>query len=134
EPSPFAKSLTFGYIAALMYEGDAPLAERKAAALALDKSLLAELLGQIELRDLLDPEVIASTEAELQRLALDRKARDLEGVADLLRILGPLSTGEVADRCTEPEQVGSWLAELERARRAIRIRGPESVERWAAIE
>ncbi|HEY8454501.1 MAG TPA: ATP-dependent helicase [Actinopolymorphaceae bacterium] len=134
EPSPFAKSLTFGYIAAFMYEGDAPLAERKAAALALDKSLLAELLGQTELRDLLDPEVIASTEAELQRLALDRKARDLEGVADLLRILGPLSTGEVADRCTEPEQVGSWLAELERTRRAIRIRGPESVERWAAIE
>jgi ATP-dependent Lhr-like helicase len=146
EPSPFAKSLTFGYIAAFMYEGDAPLAERKAAALSLDRSLLAELLGQAELRDLLDPEVIAHTEAELQRLTPDRRCRDLEGVADLLRLLGPLSTEEVAARCAEPDRASAWLAELERARRVIRVRGPvathpaevsdqaEPVERWAAIE
>ncbi len=145
EPSPFAKSLTFGYIAAFMYEGDAPLAERKAAALSLDRSLLAELLGQAELRDLLDPEVIAHTEAELQRLTPDRRCRDLEGVADLLRLLGPLSTEEVAARCAEPDRAAAWLAELERARRVIRVRGPathpagageqaEPVERWAAIE
>src|SRR5690606_10483557 len=69
EASPFAKSLTFGYIAAFMYEGDAPLAERKAAALALDQALLAELLGHAELRELLDPEAVARTEAELQWLA-----------------------------------------------------------------
>ncbi|MEQ4204793.1 ATP-dependent helicase [Actinopolymorpha sp. B9G3] len=145
EPSPFAKSLTFGYIAAFMYEGDAPLAERKAAALALDRSLLAELLGQTELRDLLDPDVIVRTEAELQRLDPDRRCRDIEGVADLLRLLGPQSSAEVAARCVDPERSGHWLAELEGARRVIRVRGPapeghpsvegaEPVERWAAIE
>ncbi|HZC27634.1 MAG TPA: DEAD/DEAH box helicase, partial [Actinopolymorphaceae bacterium] len=134
EPSPFAKSLTFGYIAAFMYEGDAPLAERKAAALSLDRSLLAELLGQTELRDLLDPEVIARTEAELQRLVPDRKCRGLEGVADLLRLLGPLTHDEVAARCVEPDRAGHWLSDLEGARRVIRVRGPAAVERWASIE
>ncbi|MGH3489011.1 MAG: Lhr family ATP-dependent helicase, partial [Actinopolymorphaceae bacterium] len=139
EPSPFARSLTFGYIAAFMYEGDAPLAERKAAALALDRSLLAELLGQTELRDLLDPDVIVRTEAELQRLDPDRRCRDLEAVADLLRMLGPLSSEEVAARSVEPERVAHWLAELEGARRVIRVRGPAPedrapVERWASIE
>ena len=74
-----------------IYEGDSPLAERRAAALALDPALLAELLGRAELRELLDPEVLDEVEAELQRLADDRRARDAEGVADLLRLLGPLS-------------------------------------------
>ncbi len=134
EPSPFAKSLTFGYIAAFMYEGDTPLAERKAAALALDRSLLAELLGQSELRDLLDAEVIARTENELQRLVPDRKCRDMEDVADLLRLLGPMSNDEVAARCHDPGRSGHWLSELEGARRVIRVRGPASVERWAAVE
>ncbi|MGW0227705.1 Lhr family ATP-dependent helicase [Actinopolymorpha singaporensis] len=136
EPSPFAKSLTFGYIAAFMYEGDAPLAERKAAALALDKSLLAELLGTTELRDLLDAEVIERTEAELQRLTPDRQCRDAEGVADLLRLLGPLSAAEVGQRCTEPTQAAGWLAELAQARRVIAFRGPglAGEERWAAVE
>ncbi|WP_020576472.1 ATP-dependent helicase [Actinopolymorpha alba] len=138
EPSPFAKSLTFGYIAAFMYEGDAPLAERKAAALALDRSLLAELLGQTELRDLLDPEVMARTEAELQRLVPERRCRGPEDVADLLRLLGPLSTEEVAARCTEPAYAGRWLSELESTRRVLRHRGtgehPDGAERWAAVE
>ena len=87
--SPFASSLLFGYVGAFMYEGDAPLAERRAAALSLDPALLAELLGTVELRELLDPEVVAETERMLQRLVPERAARGEEGVADLLRELGP---------------------------------------------
>jgi ATP-dependent Lhr-like helicase len=97
-PSPFARSLLFGYVAAFMYEGDSPLAERRAAALSLDPTLLAELLGRAELRELLDPKVIEQTELELQRLAPDRHAKDAEGLVDLLRLLGPLSTEELALR------------------------------------
>ncbi|WP_243719765.1 DEAD/DEAH box helicase [Actinomadura sp. KC06] len=98
EPSPYARSLLFHYIGAFMYEGDSPLAERRAQALALDSALLAELLGQADLRELLDPDAVAEIERELQRLAADRRARDLEGVADLLRTLGPLTTTEAAER------------------------------------
>ncbi|MBM7786958.1 ATP-dependent helicase [Tenggerimyces flavus] len=133
EPSPFARSLTFGYIAAFMYEGDAPLAERRAAALALDQTLLAELLGTTELRDLLDPGVVEQTEQELQRLVSDRRARGPEDVADLLRLLGPLDTAEVAARSVEPDRAGHWLSDLEGARRVLRLR-IGSVERWASIE
>jgi ATP-dependent Lhr-like helicase len=132
EPSPFARSLLFGYVAQFMYEGDSPLAERRAAALALDSRLLAELLGQAELRELLDPTVLERTESELQRLAEDRRARDAEGVADLLRLLGPLTGAEVAARCTPAFEAG-WLTSLEQARRVIRVR-IAGQERWAAIE
>jgi ATP-dependent Lhr-like helicase len=98
QPSPFAKSLLFGYVAQFLYEGDSPLAERRAAALALDSTLLNELLGRVELRELLDVKVIEATERELQRLAPDRRARGVEGVADLLRLLGPLAPEEAAAR------------------------------------
>ncbi|MFF2088396.1 DEAD/DEAH box helicase [Nocardia sp. NPDC058176] len=98
-PSPFANALLFSYIGQFLYDGDSPLAERRAAALALDSSLLAELLGRVELRELLDPEVIALTERELQRLTPERHARDAEGLADLLRLLGPLTPEEAAARC-----------------------------------
>ncbi|MDR6414159.1 DNA glycosylase AlkZ-like family protein [Pseudarthrobacter sulfonivorans] len=98
QPSPFAKSLLFGYVAQFLYEGDSPLAERRAAALALDSTLLNELLGRVELRELLDAKVIDATELELQRLAPDRRARGMEGVADLLRLLGPLTPEEAAAR------------------------------------
>ncbi|MBX7444138.1 DEAD/DEAH box helicase [Arthrobacter sp. MAHUQ-56] len=98
QPSPFAKSLLFGYVAQFLYEGDSPLAERRAAALALDSTLLNELLGRVELRELLDAKVIEATERELQRLAPDRRARGMEGVADLLRLLGPLTPEETAER------------------------------------
>ena len=81
-----------------MYEGDSPLAERRAAALSLDAGLLAELLGRAELRELLDPAVIERVENELQRLAPERRLRGVEGVADLLRLLGPLTVEEVAAR------------------------------------
>ncbi|MDI2132387.1 ATP-dependent helicase [Yinghuangia seranimata] len=134
EPSPFARSLLFGYIAQFMYEGDSPLAERRAAALALDSRLLAELLGQAELRELLDADVVERTEAELQRLTDDRRARDAEGVADLLRLLGPLGTDEVVARSLgDAPDTARWLVALEDARRAIRVR-IAGVERWAAIE
>ncbi|TYB43459.1 Lhr family helicase [Actinomadura chibensis] len=106
EPSPYARSLLFRYIGAFMYEGDSPLAERRAQALALDSALLAELLGQADLRELLDPDAVAEIERELQRLAPDRRARDMEGVADLLRTLGPLTTAEVAARTASPEHTG----------------------------
>ncbi len=135
-PSPFAKSLLFGYVAAFLYEGDSPLAERRAAALALDPTLLSELLGRGEgasLRDLLDPEALARTEAELQRLLPDRAARDGEGVADLVRQLGPISTAQVAARSVDPAAAPHWLAELEDSRRLIRVR-VAGEERWAAIE
>src|SRR5690606_27108725 len=126
-PSPFARSLLMGYVAQFLYEGDSPLAERRAAALSLDPTLLAELLGRGEgaaLRDLLDPEVVARTEAELQRLAPDRAARDSQDVADLLRVLGPLSVAEVAERTRESVrgQVPGWLADLASQRRAITVR------------
>ncbi|WP_022882986.1 Lhr family ATP-dependent helicase [Gryllotalpicola ginsengisoli] len=124
-PSPYASTLLFGYIAAFMYEGDAPLAERRAAALTVDTELLAELLGRSELRELLDPAVIERVERELQRLPEDRHARGLEGVADLLRILGPLSTEELAARFAGDEaELTSHLDELVRAKRALRVAWP----------
>ncbi|MDX6326061.1 MAG: ATP-dependent helicase Lhr and Lhr-like helicase [Nocardioidaceae bacterium] len=131
QPSPFARSLLFGYVAAFMYEGDNPLAERRAAALSLDQGLLAELLGRAELRELLDPAVLAQLEVELQRLTEDRQARDAEGVADLLRLLGPMSADEVQAR-TRGDATG-WLAALERARRIVQVR-VAGAERWAAVE
>ncbi len=142
EPSPFARSLLFGYVASFLYEGDSPLAERRAAALSLDPALLDELLGRAELRELLDPQVIADTEAELQRLAPDRRARGIEGVADLLRLLGPLTVAEVSARLVptletddagHQTQTAADLAGLVSANRALRVQmGGE--ERFAAIE
>ncbi|MGI6878902.1 Lhr family ATP-dependent helicase [Microbacterium sp. gxy059] len=98
QPSPFARDLLFGYVGAFMYEGDSPLAERRAAALSVDPALLGELLGRVEMRELLDPAVVAQYELEAQRLAPGRRARGIEGVADLLRLLGPLDAAEVAQR------------------------------------
>ncbi|MBN9225669.1 MAG: DEAD/DEAH box helicase [Microbacterium sp. SCN 70-27] len=132
QPSPFARDLLFGYVGAFMYEGDSPLAERRAAALSVDPALLSELLGKVEMRELLDPDVIAQFEAEAQRLAPDRRVRGVEGVADLLRILGPLNVDEVALRvegmpatiepASPPEasaHAAALLDELVTARRAI---------------
>ncbi|MDQ6875354.1 MAG: ATP-dependent helicase, partial [Actinomycetota bacterium] len=129
QPSPFARSLLFGYVGMFMYEGDAPLAERRAQALSLDTTLLAELLGQADLRELIDPDTLTEIDAELQRLTADRRVFDAEGTADLLRVLGGLSTAEVQARGV----TGPWLAELEASRRAIRVR-VAGAERWWAIE
>ncbi len=123
QPSPYARSLLFGYVAQFVYEGDSPIAERRAAALALDQGLLAELLGRAELRELLDPEVLAEVEATLQRTDPERRARDAEGVADLLRWLGPLTVDEVVARSVEGGPASEWLADPRR--RATRGRGPD---------
>lgn len=131
-PSPFAASLLFGYVGAFMYEGDSPLAERRAAALSLDSVLLAELLGRVELRELLDPQVISSTTNQLQHLAEDRRARDAEGVADLLRLLGPLTEDEIAERCTTSEVAG-WLDGLRAAKRALTVSYANRTW-WVAVE
>ncbi|HEY8978318.1 MAG TPA: DEAD/DEAH box helicase, partial [Streptomyces sp.] len=129
EPSPFARSLLFGYVAQFLYEGDSPLAERRAAALSLDSRLLAELLGQAELRELLDAEVLAELERELRWLTDERRPKDAEGVADALRVLGPLTDAELAERGADPR----WAPGLAAARRAIRVR-IAGVDHWAAIE
>ena len=148
QASPFAQSLLFGWIAVYMYSGDAPLAERRAAALALDRDLLRELLGAEELRELLDPDVLADLEAELQHLVEGRRARDADEVHDLLRLLGPLTRDEIAARSepffearTAHDEVGAsknaaeadTLAELTEARRVIRV-GIAGEERFAAAE
>jgi ATP-dependent helicase Lhr and Lhr-like helicase len=127
--SPFAQSLLFGYVGQFLYEDDAPLAERRAQALALDTALLAELLGRSELRELLDADAIAEVEAELQRLPADRHPRHLDGAADLLRMVGDLTPAEAMRRGVTAAQ----LDELFAARRAlvVRIAGHE---RYVAIE
>ncbi|MEX2183314.1 MAG: helicase-related protein, partial [Chloroflexota bacterium] len=132
--SPFASSLLFDYVAAFMYDGDAPLAERRAGALTLDRDLLRELLGQEELRELLDPDALSDLELSLQALSEDRQATTLDQVHDLLRRLGDLSDAEVAARTVGGATVsGPWLAELAASRRAVRVRvGGEA--RWIAME
>jgi len=128
-PSPFARSLLFGYVGAFLYGGDVPLAERRAAALALDSTLLGELLGRVELRELLDPDVVVETERRLQWLDGSRTLRDAEDLVELLRVLGDLSTEECAARGAHT----AWLDELERSRRAVpaRIAGEA---RWIVVE
>ena len=107
EPSPFAHPLLFGYTAALLYQEDLPHAERRAHLLSLDPDAIAALLGDDGAADLLDEAVLAQVEAELQRLASGRRVRpDAEGVADLLRELGPLTLDELAARCRGEEEGG----------------------------
>src|SRR5262249_52321395 len=125
--SPFARSLVFAYVAAYMYEGDAPLAERKAQALTLDRNLLRELLGEEDLRDLLDAQAIEDVEADLQ--GLTRKARGADAVHDLLRRVGDLDGDEVAARAEG--DAPAMLAAL--AGRAVKVR-VGGRERWIAVE
>ena len=123
--SPFAQSLLFNWIAAYMYEGDAPLAERRAAALSLDRDLLRDLLGAEELRELLDPGVLADVELELQCVADGRRARRADELHDVLRKVGDLSAAEIDLRSEGPG--GEWIDELIRTRRAIEVQlGGES--------
>jgi ATP-dependent Lhr-like helicase len=129
--SPFARSLVFAYTAAYLYQGDTPAAERRAQALTLDLPMLRDLLGQEDLRALLEPEVIDATEAELQSLAPGTRVRHVDALHDLLRRLGDLSPDEVAQRCEgDPE---GWLASLAAARRAARI-ALAGEPRWIAAE
>ena len=127
QASPFAQSLLFSWIAVYMYEGDAPLAERRAAALALDRDLLRDLLGAEELRELLDAGEIADLELELQRLVAGGQARDADEAHDLLRVLGPLTLDELVARTapsagSDTERVSGWLRALVEQRRAIEVR------------
>lgn len=133
--SPFARSLVFSYVSAYMYayayDGDIPAAERRAHALTLDRQLLRELLGQEGLRELLDRDIIAQLEEELQLLAPGYKARHPDGLHDVLRRVGDLTASEIEERCEGDSS--QWLAELERSRRAVVMRiGSES--RWIVAE
>jgi ATP-dependent Lhr-like helicase len=129
--SPFARSLVFAYVAAYLYEGDSPAAERRAQALSLDLKLLRELLGDADLRALLDTRVIDEVDELLQRCAPQRKARDADQLHDLLRELGHLSLEEIRERSDgDPEP---WLESLRETRRAYptRIAGADA---WLAVE
>jgi ATP-dependent helicase Lhr and Lhr-like helicase len=131
--SPFASSLLFDYVATYMYEGDTPNAERRAAALALDRDLLAELLGQDELRDLIDPDALAQVEADLQRTSERARAEHPDALHDVLRRVGDLTDDELRARAIPGADVAAWIADLAAERRAVRLRvGGE--ERWVAAE
>ncbi|SDS64355.1 ATP dependent helicase, Lhr family [Paraoerskovia marina] len=140
-PSPFASTLLVGYTAQFLYDGDAPLAERRAAALTLDPTVLAELLGPdatYQISDLLDVEALERIEAEVSGRAESRRGRDVEGLADVLRRFGPLPLDEVVDRMQPEthEAVRGWLDDLRAAGRAlsVRVAGTDGAERWAVVE
>ncbi|MFL6206726.1 MAG: DEAD/DEAH box helicase [Acidimicrobiales bacterium] len=133
QASPFAQSLMFGWIAVYMYAGDAPLAERRAAALALDRDLLRDLLGAEELRELIDADVLADLELELQRLVEGRLARDQDELHDQLRLLGPLSLDELGLRSVDGAPVKDWVDQLVTERRAF-LAGIAGEERLCAAE
>ncbi|MFX4270955.1 ATP-dependent helicase [Propionibacteriaceae bacterium Y1685] len=122
QPSPYARSLLFGYVGQFVYEGDAPLAERRSAALSLDTALLAELLGTDQLHQLLDPAVIADVEAELQAVVPDRRRSNTEELFDLLRTAGPYTTDELDERWDAEVPVTTALSELTEAHRVGTIR------------
>ncbi|MBV8516865.1 MAG: DEAD/DEAH box helicase [Acidobacteria bacterium] len=119
KPSPFAASVLFRYVANFLYDGDAPLAERRAQALAIDQSQLRELLGEPELRELLDPDALAQTELELQHLDENRKAKSVDGVHDLLLRLGDLSPDELAARAII--ETDAAIRELLKQRRVLEV-------------
>jgi ATP-dependent Lhr-like helicase len=131
--SPFASSLLFDYVATYMYEGDTPNAERRAAALSLDRELLRELLGQEELRELIDPEALAEVEDSLQHRAELARAKDRDALQQILRRLGDLTPAECEQRVVEGYSADSMLEKLERERRAARVR-VAGEERWIAAE
>ncbi|MCA1174965.1 MULTISPECIES: ATP-dependent helicase [unclassified Pantoea] len=120
-PSPFAAPLLFGYVAEFMYASDAPQAERRASMLALDSNLLSDLLGQVDMRELLEPAVIARVEQELQRTVAEYQARSIEALIDMLRELGPLSTEELAARFTGDDPLEPGLLALQQVQRIINV-------------
>ena len=131
--SPYASSLLFDYVATYMYEGDTPSAERRAVALALDRDLLRELLGQEELRELIDPDALEAVEDDLQRRSAQLQARDPDRLHDVLRQVGDLTAAEAAQRVAAGADADAWLVQLEAQRRALAVRvGGE--ERWIAAE
>jgi len=131
--SPFASSLLFDYVATYMYEGDTPNAERRAAALSLDRELLRELLGQDELRELIDADALAAVEDDLQHRSERTRAATRDALHDVLRRLGDLDRDEIAARVLAGVDASGMLDALERERRAIRLRLAGD-ERWVAAE
>ncbi len=129
--SPFASSLLFDYVATYMYEGDTPNAERRAAALALDRDLLRELLGQEELRELIDPAALDGLEDSLQHRAEGARAADRDHLEQILRRLGDLTDDEAAERVADGYSASSMLSKLEAERRAVKVR-LAGEERWIA--
>lgn len=121
KPSPFASALLFSYIANYIYEGDAPLAERRAQALSIDQSQLEEILGSTDLRELLDQAAVEEVEAQLQALDPDYQAKHADGLHDLLLKLGDLTADEIAKRSESPA-VAATLDQLVSSRRVLRIR------------
>ncbi len=132
-PSPFAAALLFGYVANYLYEGDAPLAERRAQALAVDPRQLRELLGAAELRELLDPRALAETEMALQGLEPRQRARSVDRLHDLLLRFGDLTGAEIAARTEPAGAADEWLVVLQRDRRVIGLT-ISGEERFAAAE
>ncbi|MGB5381624.1 MAG: DEAD/DEAH box helicase [Acidimicrobiia bacterium] len=132
-PSPFATSLTFDFVASFMYDYDAPVAERRAAALSLDRALLADLLGEPEFRDLLDAGSIHEVEQDLQRVTPDRRARSADAVHDLLLHLGPLDVEELRKRVDNPDGLDDHLEGLMASTRIAMVRVGDS-RRYAAVE
>ncbi len=130
-PSPFARSLVFAYTAAFLYELDAPLAERRAAALSLDRALLGELLGEASLRELLDPVAVADVEAALDERDPERAATDADALHDLLRRRGDASVEELAARAVADPT--PWLVALAAAGRAVAVQ-VAGAARWIAAE
>jgi ATP-dependent Lhr-like helicase len=131
--SPFASSLLFDYVATYMYEGDTPNAERRAAALALDRDLLRELLGQEELRELIDPEALEEVEEQLQHRTEIGRAGDRDALQQLLRNLGDLDAEECAERVQTGYSAASMLEKLVAERRVARVR-IAGEERFIAAE
>jgi ATP-dependent helicase Lhr and Lhr-like helicase len=125
--SPFASSLLFDYVATYMYEGDTPNAERRAAALALDRDLLRELLGQEELRELIDPDALVEVEEQLQHRTEAGRAQDRDALQQILRNVGDLSAAECAERVAEGYSAASMLEKLVAERRVapVRVAGEE---------
>ncbi len=120
-PSPFASALLFSYVANYIYDGDAPLAERRAQALSIDQDQLRELLGDADLRELLDANAIEETEEQLQMLADDYRARSMDGVHDMLLRLGDLNRAELLKRVVSPD-VAITVDRLQKARRVLELK------------
>ncbi len=131
-PSPFAAALLFSYVANYIYDGDAPLAERRAQALSIDQEQLRELLGDADLRELLDLTAIEETEEQLQMLAPDYRARNMDGVHDMLLRLGDLNRAELLQRVTSPE-VAITVDRLQKSRRVLELRIADE-KRLIAVE
>ncbi len=121
KPSPFAASLLFSYVANFLYDGDAPLAERRAQALTIDQDQLRELLGEADLRELLDADAISEVEEIAQCLAEDYRARSADGIHDLCLRLGDLSREELARRVVSPDLL-QHVDRLLRSRRLLELR------------